>query len=105
MSYAWLFVDPVSGVVHLFGEYDIAADLDSVGDELRCALHAEKRPVLDLSGLQFADSCLMNVLAQAAVEGIEVNVQNPPSIVRRALDISGVSTLVAVDRIPEGSAA
>ena len=98
VSDSWLLVDPVTGVVYLFGEYDISSDRYSVGDDLRFALRADgHQPVLDLSGLRFADSCLVNVLAQAALEGIRVNLKNAPPIVRRALDITGVSNLVGVD--------
>ena len=93
-----MLVDPDTGVVHLCGEYDISSDRDSVGEDLRFALRADgHRTVLDLSGLRFADSCLADVLAQAALEGIRVNVKNPPPIVRRALDITGVSNLVGID--------
>jgi anti-anti-sigma regulatory factor len=53
--------------------------------------------VLDLSGLQFADTCLVNVLAEAGLDGISVNVKNPPPIVRRSLDLTGVSDLVELD--------
>ena len=57
MSDAWVLVDPLSGVVCLFGEYDISSDRCSVGDDLRFALRAYRHPcVLDLSGLRFAES-------------------------------------------------
>lgn len=99
MSDAWVLVDPLSGVVCLFGEYDISSDRCSVGDDLRFALRAYRHPcVLDLSGLRFADSCLLNVLAEAALEGVCVNVKNPPPIVRRALHITGVAEFVGLDR-------
>ena len=89
MSDAWLLVDPLTDVVCLFGEYDTSSDQDSVGDDLRFARRADgNRPVLDLSGLQFADSCLVNVIAQAALEGIRVNVKYPPPTVRRSFDIT-----------------
>ena len=98
MGDAWLLVDPVTGVVCLFGEYDISSDRYSVGDDLRFALRADgDHSVLDLSGLRFADSCLVNVLAHAALEGIRVNIKNPPPIVRRALDMTGVSDVVGID--------
>jgi anti-anti-sigma regulatory factor len=98
VSDAWLSVDPVTGVVCPFGEYDISSDRYSVGDDLRFALRADgNQPVLDLSGLQFADTCLVNVLAEAALDGISVNVKNPPPIVRRSLDLTGVSDLVELD--------
>ena len=98
MSDAWLLVDPLTDVVCLFGEYDISSDRDSVGDDLRFALRANgDGPVLELSGFRFADSCLINVLAQAAHEGIRVNIKNAPPVVRLALGITGVANLVSVD--------
>jgi hypothetical protein len=51
----------ITDVVCLFGAYGISSDRNTVGDDLGIALRADdsNRPVLDLSGLQFADSCLV----------------------------------------------
>jgi hypothetical protein len=98
VSNVWVLVNPVTGAVGLFDEYDLSSDRDSVGDDLRFALRAAgNQPELDLSGLQFADSCLVNVLAEIAREGIRVHVKNPPRIVTLALDVTGVSDLVGVE--------
>ncbi|MEE1757031.1 STAS domain-containing protein [Streptomyces sp. SP18CS02] len=100
--------DDESGVrvVAVSGE----ADLENVGpldDLLREAADGSGRLVLDLSGLAFADSTMVNVILRAYTDlGERLRIAAPSEFMRRLFDLTGLdSVLPLYDGVAEALAA
>jgi stage II sporulation protein AA (anti-sigma F factor antagonist) len=82
----------------------VTGELDAyTGPVLSEALAAGGDVTLDLSGVSFVDSSALRILVQAqqerAAQGARLQLQAPSDVVRRLLDVSGLSELFA---IPDG---
>ena len=91
---------PTSVIVRIVGELDMA-DGDHVGTILVDAAQARKPIIrLELAGLTFADSSAIKAIligAQAAEErGVTYELVNPHERVRRLLEVTGLSNVLAI---------
>jgi anti-sigma B factor antagonist len=101
--------DGSCSVVHVAGEADLATT-PSLGDVLTA--EASKKPgllLVDLSALQFIDSCSIRMVLFAAREvrqyGGTLALINPSSVVARVVQIMGVDQLIPVhDSVDEAIA-
>jgi anti-sigma B factor antagonist len=95
-------------VVSLNGEHDLSS-----AERVREALHsaAEARAmVIDLTGTQFVDSSVLGVLvegyrgAEAAGRGFSLAIgRDPQAAVRRVLELTGITTVVAAHETPQAA--
>jgi len=86
-----------SSVVKLIGEIDIsnadavAARIDRIiGDGTDCL-------VVDLSALEFMDSCGIAVLIRAASRVTTFEIRNPSTVVRRIIECTGLGDVLRTD--------
>ena len=90
-------------VIALRGEIDLAG-LDDLQSAVEPHLAPGQTVVLDLSGVTFADSTLLNVLVQARGKANDIGgallVRNPSDLVRQLLSLGDLDDLVhaEVDR-------
>jgi anti-anti-sigma factor len=84
-------------VVRLAGELD-SSNADRVAAAMVQVL-AERpgRVVFDLSGLQFMDSAGISVLVRTAAEVETVEIRDPSPIVRRVLEVTGLTGVLQVE--------
>lgn len=87
-------------VVALRGEIDMAG-LDDLRDAIEPHLAAGQKIILDLSGVSFADSTLINVLSQILGKAEEIGaglvVRNPSNPVRKLLSLGDLDDLVQTE--------
>lgn len=91
-------LDPTGAqIVILTGELDSsnAASLQ----ESMAAITAQhpQRLIFDLAGLRFMDSAGIAVLISAAAQLSSVSVRNPSPIIRRVLETTGLSSVLAIE--------
>jgi anti-sigma B factor antagonist len=91
-------LDPTGAqIVILSGELDSsnAASLQ----ERMAAITAQhpQRLIFDLTGLRFMDSAGIAVLISAATQLDSVSVRNPSPIIRRVLETTGLSSVLAIE--------
>jgi anti-sigma B factor antagonist len=84
-------------VITLTGEIDI-----SNVDPLRATIEpvveqAPERVVFDLSGLDFMDSSGIALLLYVAAKAGSVHLRGPSTLVRRILEVSGLSDILHID--------
>ncbi len=91
-------VDPTGApVVTVSGELDISnaglleATVTSISDE------QPERLIFDLSGLQFMDSAGIAVLIGAAAKVNAVRLRDPSPIVRRVIELTGLSGVLPIE--------
>ncbi len=90
---AWLEAQDEDGtlVLRIFGELDVTS-ADDVRSNLDAALGSEtERVVFDLGGLEFMDSSGIALLLSVTGKVREVQVVNPPAIIRRLLELTGLA--------------
>ncbi len=81
----------------------LAGELDSSNvQQLEAAVativdQAPERVVLDLSGLRFMDSAGISVLVRLAGEVQTVEIRDPSPIVRRVIEITGLTSVLQVE--------
>jgi len=84
-------------VISLRGELDVATE-PAFRAELDAVVAAPCRVVVDMSDLEFMDSSGLSTLVRARQqllgEGGELVVRHPSGIVRRVLEVSGLTVLV-----------
>jgi anti-sigma B factor antagonist len=91
-------VDPTgAAIVSVSGELDI-----STAQALEAALvpitaEHPRRLVFDLSGLRFMDSAGIAVLIGAAAKVAAVQLRNPSPIVRRVVEVTGLSDVLPIE--------
>ena len=103
-------VDPVDGVP------DFSSEIVCVEGEMRLILRGEidlavreplaraidevmasgRRVVLDMREVSFLDSTGIGALARIASDGSDVFVLNPQAAVRRALEVSGIDSIIQI---------
>jgi len=84
-------------IIKLTGEIDL-----SNADSVRAAIEptvssAPERIVFDLSNLDFLDSSGIALLLYVAAKTGTVQVQNPSEIVRRIIEVTGLSEILHMD--------
>jgi anti-sigma B factor antagonist len=87
-------------LVTLIGEFDMS-NVHHLRDQLSTALDSSPAAViLDLAGLDFADSTVLGVLVaadrRASVGGAELRLAAPPPFLQRLLKITNLETVLAV---------
>jgi anti-sigma B factor antagonist len=84
-------------VISVAGQLDIS---NAAALEQALARAAAARPralIFDLSGLEFMDSAGVSVLVRARAEVGEVRLRNPTPIVRRLIEITGLSGILPIE--------
>ena len=84
-------------VISVAGQLDIS---NAAALEQALARVAAARPralIFDLSGLEFMDSAGVSVLVRARAEVGEVRLRNPTPIVRRLIEITGLSGILPIE--------
>ena len=84
-------------IVVLSGELDSSnvSTLETAVESIM-ARHPE-RLIFDLSGLRFIDSAGIAVLIRAAARVNAVSLRNPSSIVRRVVEVTGLSGVLPIE--------
>jgi anti-sigma B factor antagonist len=97
-------------VVSLTGEHDLST-AERVREALRSAAEAPAT-IVDLTRTQFVDSSVLGVFveafrnAQAAGQGFSLAVgRDPQAAVRRVLELTGITTVVAAHDTPQAAVA
>ena len=81
----------------------LAGELDSSNvEQLEAAVasimkQTPERVVFDLSGLRFMDSAGISVLVRLAAEVQTVEIRDPSPIVRRVIEITGLTSILQVE--------
>ena len=91
-------IDPTGApIVVLSGELDSSnvSTLETAVESIM-ARHPE-RLIFDLSGLRFIDSAGIAVLIRAAARVNAVSLRNPSSIVRRVVEVTGLSGVLPIE--------
>jgi len=84
-------------IITLTGEIDVS-NVDSLRATIEPAVEtAPERVVFDLAGLDFMDSSGIALLLQAATRAGAVHLRQPSAIVRRIIEITGLSEVLQVD--------
>ncbi|MEU8464052.1 STAS domain-containing protein [Streptomyces sp. NPDC029003] len=93
-------------VIVCAGDFDLdsVAPLRSAADEAVTAPHL-RRIVVDVSGLTFADSSVLNQLMRLLRTGRLVLAGPVPLQLARLLDVTGMAPLFTVAKDPEGARA
>lgn len=83
-------------VVTVIGEVDLA-DRDRFDAVVERALaDCPAKLVFDLTGARFLDSTVLSVLTTAAGGATSLEVRTPPPIVRRLIELSGLTELLPI---------
>lgn len=83
-------------VIWLSGELDMTS-VPQVRVAIDAALASHPgRVILDASGLEYMDSSGIALLASVASKAREVQVRNPTSIVRRLIELTGLSQILRI---------
>jgi anti-anti-sigma factor len=84
-------------VIRVTGEVDMsnAANIQDVVDEV--AASGVEKLVFDLGRLDFIDSSGLAVLLAAAQKVPSVHLRNPSSIVRRVVEITGLTEILPIE--------
>jgi anti-sigma B factor antagonist len=84
-------------IIKLTGEIDLS-NADSVRAVIESTVSsAPERIVFDLSGLDFLDSSGIALLLYVAAKTGSVQVHNPSDIVRRVIEVTGLSDILHMD--------
>jgi anti-sigma B factor antagonist len=84
-------------IIKLTGEIDLS-NADSVRAAIESAVaNAPERIVFDLSDLDFLDSSGIALLLYVAAKTGSVQIRNPSDIVRRIIEVTGLSGLLHMD--------
>jgi anti-anti-sigma factor len=91
-------VDPDPPLVRVFGDVDIDSR-DVLAATIRDLLEGRDGAtvVLDLAGVTFLDSSGLAVLAGVLNSGHGLTIRNPPPIVQRIIEATGLDDVVHVD--------
>jgi anti-anti-sigma factor len=86
-----------SPVVAFRGEVDVATigPLRAEVDEL--VARGAAGIVFDLAAATFLDSSALALFAQTRRRGVEVTIRHPSDLVRRVIELTGLSTVVTVE--------
>lgn len=83
-------------VIWLSGDLDMAS-VPQARAAIDAALASQPgQVVLDASGLEYMDSSGIALLASVALKAREVQVRNPTSIVRRLIELTGLSQILQI---------
>jgi anti-anti-sigma factor len=86
-----------ASIISVSGELDIS-NVDSLGETIEAVI--AERPeqlVFDLGGLQFVDSAGIAVLVGAAAKVGVVRLRNPTPVVRRVVEITGLTEVLPIE--------
>jgi anti-anti-sigma factor len=84
-------------IITLTGEIDVS-NVDSLRATIEPAVEtAPERVVFDLTALDFMDSSGIALLLQAATRAGSVHLRQPSAIVRRIIEITGLSDVLHID--------
>jgi anti-anti-sigma factor len=84
-------------VIALIGEIDLS-NADRVRDMIKPAVaNARARLVFDLGGLDFLDSSGIALLLWAAAQTESVELREPSAIVRRIIEVTGLTEILHMD--------
>jgi anti-anti-sigma factor len=90
----WLEGD--TPVIGLSGEFDLT-NAERVRSAIEDTLSRQtSRLVFDVSGVEFMDSSGIALLAYAVRRVQEVELRNPTSIVRRLMELTGITEIVRI---------
>ena len=85
-------VDGADPVVVMSGEFDL-----STAEEVQaCLTTVGRRVVLDMTETTFLDSTTLNILLAARNAGTTITIANPPSAVRRVLEVTRFDNLFEI---------
>ncbi|MEV6838377.1 STAS domain-containing protein [Streptomyces sp. NPDC051133] len=98
-QYAWRG----AWVVAARGSYDMQS-IKPLADAMDTAVQEHPKVVLDASGVDFADSTLLNLLIRAHQTGT-LRIAAPPQQLRRLCMLAGVDTLLEMRETVEAAAA
>jgi anti-sigma B factor antagonist len=83
-------------VITVTGDLDLLA-ADSLREAVRSALGGDRRNVIfELSGLRFIDSAGLSVLIEASSQAASVELHSPTPAVRRAIELTGLTSVFKV---------
>jgi anti-anti-sigma factor len=90
--------DPVGvPIITLTGEIDVS-NVDSLRATIEPAVEtAPERIVFDLTALEFMDSSGVALLLHAATRAGSVHLRQPSNIVRRIIEITGLTDVLHID--------
>jgi anti-sigma B factor antagonist len=93
-----MHLDPTGvQVVVLAGELD-SSNAASLQERVASIPPEPARPLIfDLTGLRFMDSAGIAVLIGAAAKASSVSLRNPSPIIRRVLETTGLSSVLAIE--------
>jgi anti-sigma B factor antagonist len=84
-------------VVVLSGELDSSSAASLQERMATIAPHSAQRLIFDVAGLRFMDSAGIAVLLGVAETASSVSLRNPSPIIRRALEITGLSSVFSIE--------
>ena len=91
-------LDPAGDpIITLSGELDIAGAGSLENTVAAITAEGPVRLIFDLSGLQFIDSAGIAVLVSATKNVDAVTLRNPTVIVRRVLELTGLSEVLPIE--------
>lgn len=92
--------DGAAPVLRISGQLDISNASTLERALTRALSDGASSVVFDLTGLEFMDSAGISVLVRARSEVEQVRVRNPTPIVRRLIEITGLSEILPIDAPP-----